>query len=151
MGSSPSKPSMTFDKYIENEKNKRWPSEVCPPERIELIKAQNLIKIKEIIQNKSKALNEFLVDIVDLLLVDNEKQDVPKITTQDAKKHVNLTDTDVVTVWPQIPKTYKNGFDFIFNFNELLQIFKSIIEKPFIVTIHSSGVYKIIYVHNHID
>ncbi len=43
MGSSPSKPSMSFDKYIENEKNKHWPSEVCPPERIELIKAQNII------------------------------------------------------------------------------------------------------------
>ena len=153
MGISTSKPQTSWKEYVDKIKAQHVPSEVCTQEKIDLIKAQNIIKIKEIIQEKSKVLNEFEIDIKNLIVIDNESQETITIDSRELKKNCKLTDTDLQSgifyfyLKLYIPKTYKNGFDIIINNEEIVDILKSVLVKPFIFTPVCQGQFIIKYVH----
>jgi hypothetical protein len=54
MGSSVSKPTVTWNEYVESMRLKHFPRQVCQPEIIEVIKVENTEKIREIIRNSDQ-------------------------------------------------------------------------------------------------
>ena len=70
MGGSISKPRITWEEYKTKIVAQKIPTEVCPQDMIDLIKEQNLVKIKQIIQEKSDVSNLFTFDVKDLIVVD---------------------------------------------------------------------------------
>ena len=132
MGSSTSKPSVTWDEYVKSVRQKLLPKENCPPEIIEVIKAENTEKIRE---NIRTAGHEnplgFRFNVGVLPCIDQEWQEhtvrVSEVKGVHIKDGNHWDYADVI-----VPKTYRNGSERLITDTEITDIIKSITSRPFV-------------------
>ncbi len=125
---------MSHEKLIE----KITPKKVCPDEIVREIKKKHLERIKDLVTTEWKYVKpnpnhaEFHISIHDCRLVENEYREV-YIKDNHCEK---------------VPIKYKNGFDVIVTYEEVVSIIRSIVSCPHIIKLRNQCVYDIYLVLN---
>ncbi len=114
------------------------PKDVCPDETIREIKKKHIELIKHLVttewectkQNPYEA--QFHISIQDCSLVDHNYR---KVHIKDG-------------YCEKVPKKYKNGFDVIVNYNDVVAIIKSIVDVPHTISVENGWLFKIYIIQN---
>ena len=131
----------TVSSYEELKKKvieKNTPKEVCPPDEVFAIKKKHLERIKQLVTTeweyyKRDPYNiELHISINECKYVDNNC------------KKVCVTDYR----YEYVPEKYKNGFDIIVRYDDVVSIIKSIINVPHIIRYENGHIFRIYIVQN---